>query len=828
MDPTNYIKRLNKEQREAYDKVFGPIIVMAPAGTGKTDVIALRAYNAYKSGVKPESMLLLTFTNRAAKSMKNRLEAVLGDISQNIKISTFHGLCGYILRQEAVNLHLSHEFIVIDDDDSRSIIKDIIVGKGFKSHLYYKEEQLFVDFIRLSREYPFVNDKRLDAKVFFEGLLDERNLNSSLLSLSDVALEILNLYKSKLRDFNLMDFTSLVVGVLNAFQQDSIKERWEKCYEWIELDEVQDTNIIEYKIIKTLYEKHSNIALFGDIHQTIYEWRGSQPNEILRDFKINNPGYKQIRFEENYRSTKLILRAAESFLGNTHPDTEVFDDEEKIKVRGFKNINMENAYILSKLVEAQKQGKTFVSQAVLARTNKDARTIGEYLEANNIPVFVLDKTRFFSRDEVKTALAYIKLMMNPKDILSLRRINAELVDRFSKEDSKSYLDIDHFLDERTYKSKDPYVNLLEAFDNDEVVVFDVETTGLDVKKDKIIQIAAVKGGKNGVVENFERFIKIDSSVGASYDIHNISDEYLFEHGIDGITAIKDFLEFAQDKVLIGHNVNYDINILKENMKALNLSISLLSAKIFDTLRLTRKIFPGLNSYRLGNLFIEFSLNHTPTHNAMDDVICTMEVLEKSIKKLNDSKVERKNIFAKYQDSFYPLARNINILNELSIDKRPQDILHEALIRAGLIEKYSKSSIEMIKLRELYRIFREYDTPSKSTMESLTELLEIASLGNDTDRFLNIKDQVPVITVHQAKGLEFDTVYLYNATDENFPSSRNQTGEGLKEERRLFYVAMTRPKNKLFITYNVGETDVKVLYKPSRFIHQIERKFIDYK
>ncbi len=828
MDPKTYINRLNQEQRKAYDKVTGPLIVMAPAGTGKTDVIALRAYNAYLSGFKPEKMLLLTFTNRAAKSMKKRLEIVLGDMVSNIKISTFHGLCAYILKQEAPNLQLSHDFIVIDEDDSRAILKEIILGKGFKSHLYYKEEQLFVDFIRLAREYPFLNEKRLDTKRFFEDLVDERKLNSSLLSLSDVALEILNLYKSKLKDYNLMDFTSLVVGVLSAFGQESIKDRWQNYFDWIELDEVQDTNIIEYKIIKVLFEKHSNIALFGDMHQTIYEWRGSKPNEILRDFKINNPGYEQFKFEENYRSTKLILKAAESFLAVKSDNNEVFEDKDKIKIRGFKNINAENAYILSQIAKQHKQGKSFSSQAVLARTNKDARNIGEYLESSDIPVFVLDKTRFFSRDEIKTALAYIKLMINPKDILSLRRINPELVDEFSKERNTHYLEVNHFLNEKIYKSKDPYSHLLEAFENDEIVVFDVETTGLDVKKDKIIQIAAVRGGKNSVIETFERFIKIGTSVGKSFEIHNISDEYLFEHGIDAIDAINDFLDFSKGKVIVGHNVSYDINILKENMSTLNLSLDNLSTKIFDTLKLTRKIFPGFNSYKLSSLFKEFSLNHTPTHNAMDDVICTMEVLEKAIVKLNDSRLERQNLFTRYQDYFYPLARNISILNELAIDKRPQDILHEVLIRAGLVEKYSKTSVEMIKLRELYRIFREYDTPYKSTMESLSELLEIASLGNDTDRFLYIKDQVPVITVHQAKGLEFDTVYLYNATDENFPSSRNQAGEVLKEERRLFYVAMTRPKNKLYITYSVGEDEAKALYKPSRFIHQIERKYIDFK
>ena len=659
-------------------------------------------------------------------------------------------------------------------------------------------------------------------------MIKDRGLSYSLESLTQHAQEILNLYISTLKSYNLMDFTSLVVGVLGAFKQDSISKRWESYFDWIELDEVQDTNIIEYKVIKTLYEKHSNIALFGDLHQTIYQWRGSMPNEILRDFKISNPGYLSVRFEENYRSTKLILEAAESFLGNSLENQKIYDDKEKIKVRGFKNLNAEHAYILSKVIENQKNGIVFSSQAVLARTNKDARTIGDYLESNNIPVFLLDKTRFFSREEIKNALAYIKLMMNPKDILSLRRINSDLVGRFLKESDKAYLEIGQFLNEFTYKLKDPYKELLDAFESDEVIVFDVETTGLDIKKDKIIQIAAVKGGRSGVVEKFERFIKIDYSVGDSFEIHKISDDFLFENGVDAVRAIEEFLLFAQESVVVGHNVNYDINILKENMKALNLDASSLSDKVYDTLKLTRMTYPGFFSYKLGNLFKEFSLKHTPTHNAMDDVICTLEVLGKVVVKLLEKQGHRQLVFNKYQDYFYPIARNLKILTEMSKEKRPQDILHEALIRAGLIDKYGQTSLEINKLRELYRIFREYDKTDKTTFESLSELLEIASLGNDTDRFLNIKDQLPVITVHQAKGLEFDTVYIYNATDENFPSSRNQSGEGLKEEKRLFYVAITRPKSNLYISYNVNKEQEKKLNKPSRFIHQIERRYIDFR
>ncbi len=833
MTNNHLIERLNENQRAAYKKVFGPLIVMAPAGTGKTDVIALRAFNAYLQGVKPENMLLLTFTNRAAKSMKKRIIEVMKEDAVKIKISTFHGLCGYILRQEASNLSISTDFIIIDQDDAKQILRDVILKKGFKSQLYYNEEQFLTDFIRLAREFPYTHGKRLEARSLFLSLARERNAQSSIFSLAESASSILNSYMMTLRQYNLMDFTSLVVGVLAAFKNPSVKERWQNMYSWIELDEVQDTNKIEYDIIKILFENHSNIGLFGDIHQTIYEWRGSVPNEIIRDFKINHPSYIEIRFEENYRSSKNLLFAANSFLAEgslrdeqTHEQAD--DLQPKIKIRGFADISDESNYITNKIKKIAASGCSYSSVAVLTRTNKDAKNIGEFLQKQTIPTFVIDKARFFSRNEIKNALAYIKLMVNPKDILSFNRINEELSEEFSNLKETCYLQISDFLKVSAYKDKDPYKKLIDAFENDDVVVFDVETTGLDVKNDKIIQIAALRGGKSGIVSTFERYIKIDKSVGASYEIHKISDETLFIKGIPDKQAIDEFMEFLSQSVLIGHNVNYDISILIENMKAIGMSEDKLDNPVFDTLSLSRRLFEGFNSYRLESLHRELNLSHAPTHNAMDDVICTLELLEKITNKLEESSLCRRNVFKDFEDRFYPVARNIFELKELCKIKRPQDVLHEALIKSRLIQKYEESPEEMEKLRELYRIFREYDNESLSAHESLVLLLEIASLGNDTDRFLNLKDQVPVITVHQAKGLEFDYVFIYNAIDDNFPSSKNKDEKKLKEEKRLFYVAITRPKKRLYITYSVGKDQVKGLKKPSRFIHQIERSYIDFK
>lgn len=624
-----------------------------------------------------------------------------------------------------------------------------------------------------------------------------------------------------------MDFTSLVVETAKAFTNKEIRDRWRRKYEWVELDEVQDTNKIEYEIIKNLYEDHSNIGIFGDIYQTIYEWRGSIPNEILSDFKRKNPEYLELRFQENYRSQKAILHGAESFLGH-HRIWEEVESEDKIKIRGFKNKINENKYIFEEIKKLNANGSKLSSIAVLCRTNKDGKDIGRYLEEQKLPVFMIDKTRFFSRNEIKNALSYMKLMINPRDILSLKRINIEATEEFLKEKEKGYLDISSFLLGKNYLSKDPYKALIKAFKENNIVSFDVETTGLNIKSDKIIQIAAVRGGKDGIVQSFERFLKIDESVGDSYNIHKISDEKLFTKGVEPKIAIKDFFEFLGESVLIGHNVDYDISILKENIKFYNLSQNLSENEIYDTLSIARKIFKDLESYKLENLHIELKLNHRPTHNAMDDVTTTLELIEKLIYKLEETVEIRIGIFKKYEDRFYPIARILDELKENLNFNRPQDILHQGLKKGNLLDKYEKSPAEMEKLRELYRVFREYDNLELNSLDSLMYILEIASLGNDSDRLLKMKEQVAVITVHQAKGLEFDNVFIYNATDDSFPSGLSTDQKRLNEEKRLFYVAITRPKKTLFITYSVDGGKSLENKKPSRFIHQIDRKYIDFK
>lgn len=827
-DVSELIGRLNPQQREAYEAVFDPLIVMAPAGTGKTDVLALRAYHALSKEIEAERMLLITFTNRAARSMRKRLKEVVGEAAEEIQINTFHGLCGYILREEAQNLSLSKDFIILDEEDAKMILREILSQKRLMRGMYYNEERFVMDFLRLAREYPWIYGEKPDLREYFTRLMNERKLN--FVWFADMISDVFYQYQRRLREYGMMDFTSLVTGVLSAFDNPTIKERWQNRYDWIELDEVQDTNKIEYDIIRTFYEKHHHIALFGDLRQTIYEWRGSMPHEMIQHFKLNNPQYREVRFTQNYRSTKTILRAAESFMSYGEQRLEETDcdwipkTQDRIKIRGFKTEEEEGRYIAAQIRLLKEEGVSYPSMTVLSRTNKEAGRIGAFLEKQGIPVFLVEKTKFFSREEIKDALSYLKLMLNPKDVLSLKRLSPETTGRFLGEEDKYFIRTEDLLSIESYEENDPYANLIRAFEEDRAVVFDVETTGLDVKEDQVIQIAALRGGKSGICEKFERFIRIDRSVGDSYAIHRISDEYLAEHGIDAKRVFEEFVRFIGDSVLVGHNVSYDITITMENMKKLNLSNPFEEKMIWDTLTLSRKIYPNLRRYNLESLFAQIGLSHRPTHNAMDDVIATLQLLESMVKRLMEDKIKRQHFVARYAEVFRPVAQHLAALRTLSETKRPQDLLHEALLRSGFLKRYQESEEQIQKLRELYRIFRSYDDESKSSKESVAFLLEIAALGNDTDRILRSYDRIPIITVHQSKGLEFDTVFIYEATDDSFPNGMSKDKRSLKEERRLFYVAMTRAKRNLWITYHIGPESQQM---PSRFIHQMNRNYLDY-
>jgi DNA helicase-2/ATP-dependent DNA helicase PcrA len=362
------------------------------------------------------------------------------------------------------------------------------------------------------------------------------------------------------------------------------------------------------------------------------------------------------------------------------------------------------------------------------------------------------------------------------------------------------------------------------------VVFDVETTGTNILEDEIIEIAGLKVGIDGVVDTFHKYIKNSKPVGESFKIHNISDSELATVGEEPEKVFKEFIGFIKNCLLVGHNVHFDISIFKSELKRLGFE-SIEVGHYYDTLEITRRFFP-LRRYNLEYICKELNIFKKPIHRAREDTEATNELLKILIRYIQNKKQLREKFVEEYYKQFEFLSKQ---LEKWKIDmekNRPPILLQNILEESGLIEYWERQEDglkRIMNFRELISLFRRYDDEIFLPSEALINILNITSLSQDVDRYLQHDDRVLLLTVHQAKGLEFDTVFIAGATDNEFPSFRSQEEGRLDEEHRLFYVAMSRAKKRLFITYHQMNKSGR-LQERSRFIDMIpeEVKYINCK
>ena len=352
----------------------------------------------------------------------------------------------------------------------------------------------------------------------------------------------------------------------------------------------------------------------------------------------------------------------------------------------------------------------------------------------------------------------------------------------------------------------------------------------DVTKDEIIQIAAIKIDKEGeVIDTFERFIKPNKSVGNSVLVHGFSDEYLKEYGENKEKVFKEFLHYSKDALIIGHNVNYDISILNSELERCKMNKPIFKG-VYDTLDIYRRFYPNLPNHKLETLSKIFPIKHNPSHNALDDVKATAYLLVYAInEKIRKTSFERIGLIGKHIKSFKEVSININKLIEESYNKRPYEIIDYILSNFNFENKYGDKKEEKFnRISEFKEFLKIFDDKEKSSRDSLIDVVSLTSLSNGEIEELMIertgKERIPIITVHQAKGLEFDYVFLAGLEEKIFPSSQAINKKDLTEEKRLFYVAITRAKKKLYLT-NSKVNKWGRLTDTSRFIKDINFKYL---
>ena len=404
--------KLNEPQREAVYHTDGPLLILAGAGSGKTRVLTHRiAYLIGERGVNPWNILAITFTNKAAEEMRQRVDNLVGFGAESVWVSTFHSACVRILRRFIDRLGYENHFTIYDTDDQKTLIKEVCRKVDVDTKVF-KERSLLSAISSAKNEMILPDEFELNAGGDF-----------AKMKIAKVYRE----YEVQMRANNALDFDDLLVKTVQLLQtQPDVLESYQERFRYIMVDEYQDTNTVQFQLVSLLAGKYKNLCVVGDDDQSIYKFRGANIRNIL-DFEHEFPDAKVIKLEQNYRSTGNILNAANSVIANNRGRKEKSlwtenGEGELIRLRQFDTAFDEADFIGEDIKSAVRQGGSYNDSAVLYRTNAQSRLLEEKFIAMNIPYKIVGGVNFYARREIKDLLAYLKTIDNGRDDVAVRRI----------------------------------------------------------------------------------------------------------------------------------------------------------------------------------------------------------------------------------------------------------------------------------------------------------------------------------------------------------------------------------------------------------------------
>ncbi len=441
MPKFEWLENLNPEQRLAVETTQGPILVLSGAGTGKTKVLTTRlAYILSRHLAQPWECLVVTFTNRAAKEMKERVYNIIGETANSVWLGTFHSICVKILRNHAELVGLNSNFTILGEDDQKRLIKQICEQNNIDDKKY--PPQSIIEKISLWKDKGITVDKI------------DKDFKSNTLT------KLYTLYQSRLKELNCVDFGDIILYALEILMKHpDISEKYQNRFKYIMIDEYQDTNVSQYLLIRLLCQKHRNLCCVGDDDQSIYSWRGAEIENILR-FNRDFNDAQTIRLERNYRSTQHILSAASSLIGNnsgrlgktlkvaeTSPALKV--ENHKIQVISTYSGDDEAGFVSEEIANNFHNGYSYSDMAILVRTAAQTRAFEEKFISEAIPYQVIGGLKFYERAEIRDALAYFRVILQPSDDLAFERIinkpargiGAKSVEKFQTEARNSHISL---------------------------------------------------------------------------------------------------------------------------------------------------------------------------------------------------------------------------------------------------------------------------------------------------------------------------------------------------------------------------------------------------
>lgn len=746
------IDSLNPAQREAVLTTEGPLLVLAGAGSGKTRVLTFRiAHMLGDLGVKPWQVLAITFTNKAAAEMRERLAALIPSGTRGMWVCTFHAMCVRMLREDADLLGYTGQFTIYDDDDSKRMVRDIMQALGIE------QKQFPINMIR---------SKISSAKNAMIG--PEDMLKSADSPNDKKAAQVYLELERRLRAANAMDFDDLLVRALELLRtRPEVLDKYQERFRYISVDEYQDTNHVQYEIANLLAAKYQNLMVVGDDDQSIYSWRGADITNIL-DFEKDFKNCKTVKLEQNYRSTGHILSAANAVVrhNSQRKDKRLFTaegDGEKIQAFQASDERDEGRWIAGEIEKLHAKGTSYDDIAVFYRTNAQSRILEDMFLRAGVPYKIVGGTRFFDRAEIRDVMAYLKMIVNPADEMSVKRVintprrgigstSIQKIEQLARDNRCSFFQACEIACAETGMFSAKVRNGLSSF-----VSLVREGRRMDGELKDVVEMIV---DKTGLLQAF----RAEGTMEAESRAENIQ-EFL------GVAA-----EFEE--------THEDIEGTLESLEELR------AAGVADV----------------------------PAGAEPEPVVVSAPAPEPG----PSAPVSSFEALVGARD-----AAGSNPLDSLAAPVlSPQDAL-AAAIAGNAYAAPTEMPAGAVHADEIERTY------GPLTCKALPALMEWLALRSDLDSLAGETHAITMMTIHSAKGLEFPAVFVAGMEEGIFPHVHDFGGSDdpgkLEEERRLAYVAITRARKRLFLTYaatrrTYGSTSAN---PRSRFLNEIPFEDIEF-
>ena len=825
-------------QRTIIDFYGGQGVVFAAPGCGKTDVLSRRIVKAHVAyGVDYQDMLCITFTNRASREMKERIAETIGELPENLYVGNLHRFCiNFLFRNELIPI----DTCLIDDTDQEEIIGQILGKKpaGYEIMSITKEScRIFENANNIPQSIRLSGRNDIIVSKFGEQYWQYKQENSYI-------------------DFD--DLLLLTYKIMSSPDYDRTKYEL-STFKWIQVDEVQDLNPLQFAIIEKLKSEDPTVLYLGDERQAIYGFIGADTSSLER--LKEKYGSHIFSLKKNYRSPRYLLDMLNDYavnvLGLSKDNLPLAD----------KDFFLDDALMIVPCVEDTEQQDVMAvlardlyfkapdeSVGVLVRNNQQAESLSTRLDEHKIRHLTITKKDMFKKVDFKTIYSHFSVVTNDTKYSEWSRIlyqtkTIDTLDKARRCISKMRELCLTPTDLIDYTDSSYVIEFVKSIQDKEIVVFDTETTGLNVFEDDIIQIAAIKIKNGDIVPGSELDIIIETTKTIPETIKEgkenpmVKEYKLRKAGIKSESyqqfmsaeeAFSYFISYIGNDELLGHNVNYDINILVNNIHR-RTTISNFKVPIYwDTLKLSRLLDPNLRKHNLEDLLKMYNLVGVNSHNAIDDVKATYSLVAYCNQELTDKTQSQKTFLD--DPEMKKIQKRINN-NYAPLYKHTMDKLYDACIckentfdfelnyiyEELLAKKYINEMPLFNYIRKLFDKVVINHTEDKYFNQQLVNHIYEYRTFNETDLYQNkiIDEHVHIMTIHKAKGLEFDNVLVYDITDGRIPyfNSRNQI-----EDARVLYVAMSRAQKRVWITHTDNLS--RFLQDPvinSRFDTMIEDK-----